>query len=456
MTKPERAPHPDDWKPHAGPQTRFLSLTCFEALTGGSAGGGKTDMLLVDASRNVGKGYGRGFTGVLFRRTHPELEKHVIPRSQDLYTRLGGRFNANESVWTFPAGERVFLSHMQHDKDKLKWQGAEIQWAGFDELTQFHESQYSYITSRMRSSHGIRSRLRASTNPGGPGHEWVFKRFAPWLDPNHEGGRLPTGTVRYTRLVGDVELDAVKGEPGAIGRCFVRCGLDDNPSLANDDEYRLMLDRLDPVTRAQLRDGDWLAKPAAGNYFKRAHVKRWLTERPRDTVATVRAWDLAATVDGDWTVGVLMARLGDGTFAVLDVVRLRGAPAEVQATILATAAIDGRAVPIRLPQDPGQAGVEQRANYARMLSGYRVEFERPTGDKITRAGAFSTQWTEGNVACLLARWTDAYVGELEGFPDASHDDQIDASADAFNWLATTPKKITTTPSSVARRSMDGW
>jgi len=315
--------------------------------------------------------------------------------------------------------------------------GAEIQWAGFDELTQFHESQYSYITSRMRSSHGIRSRLRASTNPGGPGHEWVFKRFSPWLDPTREGGRLPTGTVRYTRLVGDVEIDAVKGEPGAIGRCFVRSGLADNPSLANDEEYRLMLDRLDPVTRAQLRDGDWLAKPAAGAYFKRTHVREWLDAVPSSNqiTARVRAWDLASTTDGDWTVGVKMLRLRDGSYVVENVVRLRGAPAEVERLLKATAAMDGQQVTQHLPQDPGQAGVHQKLNLAKALAGSPVEFERPTGDKITRAKPFSAQWSVGNVAVVKAPWNEAFVGELEGFPDGTYDDQVDAASDAFSAVA---------------------
>lgn len=456
-----RAPHPDDWMPHPGPQTRFLSLTCYEAMTGGSAGGGKTDMLLVDAIRHLGKG--PGYTGVLFRRTHPELEKHVIPRSYDLYPRLGGRYNANESVWRFPGGERVYLSHLQHDKDKLKFQGGQFQWLGFDELTQFLETQYTYLTSRQRSVGGkIPARVRSATNPGGPGHEWVFDRFAPWLDPRQDGGQVPSGRVIYTGMVGDQEAIVPKGTPGALGRCFVRCGLDDNPSLAADSDYRAILDRLDPLTRAQLRDGNWLAKAGKGLYFKRTWLgsTMWLDERPsKNVVARVRAWDLGATEHGDWTRGVLGSRLVDKTITVEDVASLRGTPGDVQRFILSTAHLDGRGVVIRLPLDPGQAGIDQKLTYARLLQGFRVEWERPTGDKATRFGPFSSQAQAGNVAIVRAPWNESWVQELEAFPEGIHDDQVDATADMFTRLTRAGgavKRSDEGDAGASRRDMDGW
>lgn len=440
---------PDEvvWRPNPGPQERFLASSANECLYGGAAGGGKSAASIALPLRWVHNGAFR----CLFLRREAKYLSDAIDKSRAIYPLFGGRLvQSPKTIWTFPSGAQVWLNHCEHESDVSNYDSLEFHLVEFEELTHFTEKQYRGIRARVRGTDSTLPRFtRATTNPGGEGHEWVFKRFGAWLDPKH-GNPAQPGERRW--FLGDDEVP--RGTPDALSRQFIPAKLTDNPHVTAD--YRAQLMDLDPVRREQLLSGNWLAKPAAGNYFKRAHVKRWLTERPRDIVATVRAWDLAATVDGDWTVGVLMARLSDGSFAVLDVVRLRGAPAEVHATILATAAIDGRAVPIRLPQDPGQAGVEQRANYARTLTGYRVEFERPTGDKITRAGAFSTQWTEGNVAVMVSRWTDAYVGELESFPDASHDDQIDASADAFNWLAVSRKKITTTPSGAARRSMDGW
>src|SRR5687767_2998063 len=93
-----REAHPDDWFPHEGPQSEFLALTCFEALYGGAAGGGKSDALLVDAIRYVGRGYGTAYQAALFRRTFPELESSLVRRSHDLYPRLGGRYSEQKRL----------------------------------------------------------------------------------------------------------------------------------------------------------------------------------------------------------------------------------------------------------------------------------------------------------------------------------------------------------------------
>lgn len=435
------------WRPNPGPQTRFLASTASEVLYGGAAGGGKSAASVALPLKWIHNG---AFRAIFLRREAKYLSD-AIDKSRALYPHFGGHLvQSPKIIWKFPSGAQLWLNHCEHEHDVANYDGFEFNLVIFEELTHFTERQYRGIRARIRSTDPtLPLYSRATTNPGGDGHEWVQKRFGAWLDPHHEQPAAPN-EVRWYRGEDETERGAVD----ALSRQFIPAKLTDNPHIGA--EYRAQLLDLDPVRRAQLLDGNWLVRPGAGAYFKRAHVKRWLTERPSNVVAMVRAWDLAATVDGDWTVGVLMARLSDGTFAVLDVVRLRGAPADVKATILATAHIDGHGVPIRLPQDPGQAGVDQRAGYARLLSGYRVEFERPTGDKITRAGAFSTQWTEGNVAVMAARWTDAYVGELEGFPDWQHDDQIDASADAFNTLARVRQPVKPTSHGSPRRGMDGW
>ena len=154
---------------------------------------------------------------------------------------------------------------------------------------------------------------------------------------------------------------------------------------------------------------------------------------------TVRAWDLAATAqlgtrDPDWTVGVRMTKTTDGKYIIDDVVRLRGAPDEVEATIVATASRDGRGVEIRLPQDPGQAGKAQALYLTRKLVGYRVHSQPVTGDKSTRAAPFASQVNVGNVAIVAGQWNRAFLDELGGFPSGAHDDQVDAASDAFAGL----------------------
>lgn len=438
------------YEPNPGPQSFFLALDCFEALYGGQAGGGKSDALLVDAARYISVGYGGAYSALLLRRTFPDLEKSLIRRSHELYPRLGGQYNEQKKTWVFPLGERIYFGHAEHERDVHSYQGAEFQYIGFDELTHFTRYQYTYLFSRLRSSRGVPLRLRAGTNPGGEGHEWVFTRFGAWLDPD-AGSRAEPNEIREIVFIDGEETVVEPGEAVALrvawdaatpaeraarnmllphGRTFVPARLSDNPYLASDGNYERALDELDPVTRAQLKSGDWLKKPAAGEYFKRGWWK-WLDATPADVVSRARYWDLAASLTGDYAVGARVARMRSGLWVVEDVVRRRGTPGDVRALVRATAELDGRGVPLWLEQDPGQAGVDQIASYVADLAGWTVRGRRKTVDKVTAAGPLSAQAQAGNVALVRGPWNAIFVEEYEEFPDGKYDDQVDAGSGAF-------------------------
>jgi predicted phage terminase large subunit-like protein len=157
----------------------------------------------------------------------------------------------------------------------------------------------------------------------------------------------------------------------------------------------------------------------------------------------VRGWDLAATaernsVNPDWTVGVKLGRLEDGRFVILDVTRMRAGPAAVEALIMETAARDGAAVKISLPQDPGQAGKYQIETLVRRLAGYRVAGSVESGSKELRAGPVATQIDAGNVLMIRAVWNQVFTDEIRDFPYGTKDDQIDALSRAFMTLVGTP------------------
>ena len=200
--------------------------------------------------------------------------------------------------------------------------------------------------------------------------------------------------------------------------------------------------------RRTLGDRDWAAlyqqspRPLDGALFRTALIGT--LDAPLAGGKRVRAWDLAATKDigtrdPDWTVGTLLARHDDGRFVIEDVVRLRGSPDEVEATIVATASRDGRGVAIHLPQDPGQAGKAQVLYLTRKLVGHRVESKPVTGDKATRAAPLASQVNVGNVSMVRAGWNRALLDEMAGFPSAAHDDQVDAAALAFEALIAPPE-----------------
>lgn len=427
------------WKPNPGPQTRFLALGCYEALYGGAAGGGKSDALLAGALRHVDK---PRYKAIIFRRTYPELERSIIERSRQIIPAAfpGVKYNEQKHAWRFPSGALLFFGHLEHEHSVMDHQGAEYQYIGFDELTHFTESQYRYMLSRGRSVDGIPVRIRGATNPGGSGHEWVFKRWAPWLDPESQVKANP-GEVLYFINTPDGERFVEKGTLDheglpAQGRVFVPALLEDNPK--GDPTYAAKLANLDPVRREQLRNGNWLIKPAKGLYFKRGWFK-FVDAPPAEVVARVRYWDLAGSPDGDWAVGVKMSKAAGGIYTIEDVMRLRGTPGDVRAAVMSTAELDGRDVPVVIEQDPGQAGKDQVASYVRDLAGWTVRGKPKRVDKVTAAGPFSSQVQAGNVRLVRNQvWNEPYISELESFPEGEHDDQVDASSGAFGEVAAPP------------------
>lgn len=241
-----------DWSPL--PKQRIaLETPAFETLFGGSAGGGKSSLLVAMARLYHRK-------AVLFRRAFPDLERSLITYSLDLYADRS-HYNAGKHVWVFDeTHQRIEFSHLKEDSSVYEHQSAEYDLIAFDELTQFSKFQYRYMLSRARSTvKGQRVRIIGCTNPGNEGNDWVMERWAAWLD---EGYPHPAqaGEVRWFKPDpddpdGEKEVECEASDPQALSRTFVPAKLDDNPYLP--DEYRKQLNSLPEPWRSQLRDGKW-------------------------------------------------------------------------------------------------------------------------------------------------------------------------------------------------------
>ena len=178
-----------------------------------------------------------------------------------------------------------------------------------------------------------------------------------------------------------------------------------------------------------------------GNLFDMSRIT--LLDIPPATRRQVRAWDLAATApapgrDPDYTVGLKLGETETGRLVVLDVIRRRARPAEVEALLAETAKLDGAQTLVGLAQDPGQAGVAQIAYLKRSLAGFEVVATPETGAKLTRAMPAAAQIDSGNLDMVRSLWNDALLAELRSFPDGEKDDQVDALARAVTMLATRP------------------
>lgn len=441
---------PNIIRPQPGPQERFLATSADIAIYGGAAGGGKSWGLLAEATRHISN---PRFGAQIFRRTTGQIfnEGGLWDESNDVFRPLGGesRKDIGRGVWTFPSGSKVTMGHLQHDKTVFNYQGSQIPLILWDELTHFTAKQFWYMLSRNRSTCGVRPYVRASTNPDAD--SWVANLIAWWID-QETGYPIPerSGILRWFVRIGDALIwadspDDLAEYTGADGSpippkslTFIASKLADNKILMNADPgYIASLMALPTVERERLLGGNWKIRPAAGLYFQRSWCE--VVDAVPAGLRRVRGWDLAATPktesnDPDFTAGTLMGRGSDGTYYVIDHVWDQRGPNGVRSMIKNTASQDGRGVEIHLPQDPAQAGKAQAADMVKMLTGYTARTATASGDKITRFGPFSAQAEAGNVKVLRGVWNARWFDQLEGFPEAAHDDDVDSTSEAFNAL----------------------
>lgn len=440
--------------PQPGPQTMFMCSPADIVIYGGAAGGGKTFALLMEGLRHKNV---VGFSGVIFRKNYTQITASggLWDAAQKIYGLVQGA-NAKKTPklhWYFtPSNARINFAHLERDEDLMSWQGTEICYLAFDELTHFSRHQFLYMLSRNRSTCGIRPYVRATCNPDSD--SWVADFISWWINqdtgyPIYER----SGVVRYMCVLNDMIYwgsnphELAKEHGVNVEECksvtFIASKLTDNKVLmAKDPSYMANLKALAEIDKERLLYGNWKIRPAAGMYFKTENFT-FVDAVPKNIVAYARSWDLAATEptplnpDPDATAGVLMGLLDDGRVIVLDVKRKQIKANDARNLLRNMAAIDQgkyKFVQITIPQDPGQAGKAQAQSLVSMLAGYSVEIVSPTGSKEVRATPFASQVQAGNVLILKGEWNDMYLSELESFPESKHDDMVDASSDAFNKL----------------------
>lgn len=439
--------------PQAGPQTMFMSSSADIIIYGGAAGGGKTYALLLEALRHKDV---KGFGGVIFRHNYNQItaegglwdaSNKIFSQVPDAHPRKSPKLH-----WRFDGGAKLNFAHIEREEDLRSWQGTEIAYIGFDELTHFTKHQFLYMLSRNRTTCGIRPYVRATCNPDAD--SWVADFISWWIDQD-TGYAIPerSGQIRWMCILndviywGDTPEELAKKYEVNVDDCksvtFIASRLEDNRVLMESDPgYMANLKAMTEVDMERLLKGNWKIKASAGSFFKRSQVGDILAEVPKDLVAVCRGWDLAATdKDEDdeaaFTAGVLMGRRENGRFVIIDVINRQLKAGDVRSTVLLTAKMDHAKYSWcrqRLPQDPGQAGKDQKASYMEMLAGFDVHMIPESGDKATRAEPMAAQWQHGMFDLVAGEWNEAYLNQLESFPDSKWKDMVDASSSAFNEI----------------------
>jgi len=164
------------------------------------------------------------------------------------------------------------MTYLEREEDVLRYQGQAFSYIGFDELTQ-HSTPFAwnYMRSRLRTTDpGLPIFMRATTNPGGPGHQWVKQMFIDPAPPNKAFAArdLETGDPLVYPEGHEKEGQSL------FSRKFIPATLKDNPYLFEDGAYEANLLSLPEMQRRQLLEGDWaVADGAAFPEFRQSvHV----------------------------------------------------------------------------------------------------------------------------------------------------------------------------------------
>jgi hypothetical protein len=207
--------------PQEGSQKKFVTSPIFETLAAGNRGGGKSDAAIMRYIQHVDRGFGADWVGLIIRNTSPEL-KDIIKKSEEIIPAIwpAAAYNMNEKMWTFPGGEKLYFRHLDREEQFQSYKGWEAPFVHFEELSHWLDDRcYRKAISICRCKNPAAPLMfSATTNPGGPGHNWIKRRFRLPLSP---------GTI-----VGPVIQETDEEGRNLKARVAISCSFADNQVLA--------------------------------------------------------------------------------------------------------------------------------------------------------------------------------------------------------------------------------
>lgn len=250
----------------------FHSLTTDEALGAGSAGPGKSMVLLMEPLQQIVTEHNRCLdkkhphyhpwgtsTGwaLHLRRTIPMLAL-TKSRAQRIFPTIDpdAKWHEKENWWKFKSGYTYQFGHCSEKDDYNQYMSAEFCAIMYDELVQFTETQYDFINSRLRSSDPVLRqmlKIRAMSNPlvqRGKNEKfmvddphWVRRRF---VDPAPNGKTILRTPLRRA-----------SGERFYRTRIYLPATLYDNPDPEFVRNYEEKLLAAPAYIRSAMLYGDW-------------------------------------------------------------------------------------------------------------------------------------------------------------------------------------------------------
>lgn len=248
-----------------------------ELFGGGSAGPGKTEVLINDANAQIFMEHERCRTAmdhpyplkwgnsvgwaIHLRRTYPQVLP-TIERTRRIFPQIDPKVKwyGSDNMWEFSSGYKFQFGHCKDPDDWENYFGHEYTIVQHDELVQFLEVQYDNIGSRLRTADPVLIRMLRRVAMSNPlvkrmsnekfvitDPHWVRRRF---VDPCPEGNK-----ILKKKLV------LSSGEVVWHTRLFMPARLSDNPNAQFRRKYEISLQDMKPFVRKALLDGDWYVTP---------------------------------------------------------------------------------------------------------------------------------------------------------------------------------------------------
>ena len=245
------------WEPIPNSSQSFAIATrAHHTLMHGARGPGKTITQLMRFRSRVGLGYGSYWRGVIFDREFKNLSD-LVAQSQRFFPKFEDGCKWHQSAtaykWVWPTGEELLFRHVKKLEDYDAFHGHEYPFIGWNELTKhptaemydkfmsvnrcsfipekhtptmLENGQTVYATPDRKPLPPISLEVFSTTNPNGPGHNWVKRRF---IDVARNGEIVKNKVSYFDNLKGE-EIEVVRTQVAIFGSFF------ENPYL--DPIYR--------------------------------------------------------------------------------------------------------------------------------------------------------------------------------------------------------------------------
>jgi len=214
-----------------------------------------------------------GFSGYLFRRKRTELiGTHIRRIKQDLGNTGLGQYSETRNAFEFYNGSVIYMCFADQEDDVHKYLSEEMHWVGFDEASQMTPTQLGFIITRSRLGgwkptidHDRLPRIIFATNPGGPSHSYLKRKFKMGIIPAEQ------------EFADDTMVDPRLKDHKGWSAIFIPASMSDNSYL--DLDYGAAFGALSPELREAYANGNWdvVVGQAIHNLSRTKHcIRQWV------------------------------------------------------------------------------------------------------------------------------------------------------------------------------------